>query len=300
MHERDDSPNFQRPTLLRPEGLDTEAPELETPASVEPSEAANVDQPATQDETEGLDMTAAGDYPLLGPPSISVGAFTSILQAAKSPAASEATGIFNALVKYGVDPAVGLAIFQHESSFGKSGTATKTLSIGNSRYYGDQGLGITKYVTASNGSFANYPSYTVAAEDLGRLLSSSMYGKSANYNTVRTFAAKYAPAADHNSPSGYGAAVANSLAKWTGSAGAAFTGAAATLTTHELHVQHLASLAAMGKGATGAASSAIAGLNTNHLLVLLAAGGILLLVLLLVMRKGKGASVQTVKIEAAE
>ena len=118
---------------------------------------------------------------------------------------------------------------------------------------------------------------------------------------MRTFAAKYAPAADHNSPSGYGASVANAIAKWTGSAGSAFVAAgSATLSAHQLHVQHLASLAAMGKGATGAASTAVAGLNTNHLLVILAAGGILLLVLLLVFRKGKGGDVQTVKIEAAE
>ena len=299
MHEREDERNFQRPALALLTAKAPLDPEPEA-SGVEPPEAADVDQPAAPDETEGTDLMAAGDYPLLAAPSISLAAFTSILQNAKSPAAGEATGIFNALVKYGVDPAVGLAIFQHESSFGKSGTATKTLSIGNSRYYGDQGLGITKYVTASNGSFAKYPSYTVAAEDLGRLLSSSMYGKSANYNTVRTFAAKYAPAADHNSPSGYGAAVANAIAKWTGSAGSAFTGATATLDTHELHVQHLASLAAMGKGASGAASSAIAGLNTNHLLLILAAGGILLLVLMLLLRKGKGASVQTVKIEAAD
>ena len=292
MHEREDFPNFQRPALAI---VTTEAPidpdpvNAENASGAEPPEAANLDQPAAPDETEGTDdLVAAGDYPLLGPPSISVGAFTSILQAARSPAASEATGIFNALVKYGVDPAVGLAIFQHESSFGKSGTATKTKSIGNSRYYGDQGLGITKYVSSSNGSFANYPSYVVAAEDLGRLLSSSMYGKSANYSTVRTFAAKYAPAADHNSPSGYGAAVANLLQKWTGSAGSTFKVAASK-----------AAVNVAPKAAASAVVAKVGGLNTNHLLLALAAGGILLLVLMLLMRKGKGGT-QTVKIEAAD
>ena len=173
MHERIDD-NFHRPTLVQPEGLDTEAPELEAAApGDEPPGPPDLAPTDPAPEAEGLDPMA-GDYPLLGPPSISLPAFASILSAAGSPAASSATGIYNALKKYGVDPAVGLAIFQHESSFGKAGTATKTHSIGNSRYYGDQGLGITKYVTASNGSFANYPNYTVAAEDLGRLLSSSM------------------------------------------------------------------------------------------------------------------------------
>jgi hypothetical protein len=261
--------------------------------------------PATAAESPvplGDEEVMAGDYSILAAPRIGLPAFLNVLQQAGSPAAPDGIAIYNAFVAKGVDPAVGLAIFQHESNYGKSGVAAVTNSIGNSRYYGDPGgLGITKHSTGTNGSFAAYPNYTVAAEDLARLLSSSLYGTSADHSTVRTFAAKYAPSKDHNNPAGYGASVANHIAAWTGNAGTAFAGSA-PLDAHQLHVAHLATLAAHGKatgagmsgsvaaGATAAKATITTAVGSNGRLLLLIGGGVMLVLVVVLLMRTKPAA----------
>jgi hypothetical protein len=193
--------------------------------------AARPDRPASAAEAEGGRVVAAlGDYPILHSPTISLSAFSSILRAAGSPAAPEAAGVYNAFIQYGVDPAVGLALFQHESGFGRAGVAVRTHGIGNLRYYGQADASPVK--TTRNGTFAGYANWTAGALGTARLLASTSYGKSKDHATVRTFPFRWAPAADHNKPAEYGASLARNIAKWTGSPGTAYKTTAFSPATH--------------------------------------------------------------------
>ncbi len=158
---------------------------------------------------------SAGDFPILGPPSISLQKFTDILTAAKSPAAPDAVGMYTAALRYHVDPAVLLAVFQHESSFGRAGVAVQTRNVGNLEFTPIS----TEFGAVKAGRWAAYPSWTASAEDTARLLASSLYGRNPAFNTVRKFPYRWAPSSDGNNPAEYGAALASSIASWTGSSG---------------------------------------------------------------------------------
>jgi hypothetical protein len=75
----------------------------------------------------------APDLALLSPPRIARPAFAAVLTAAHSPAALYADACYAAIVAQGIDPAVGLAMFRHESGYGCAGVATKTRNWGNLR-----------------------------------------------------------------------------------------------------------------------------------------------------------------------
>jgi hypothetical protein len=51
------------------------------------------------------------------PPRISAAKFQQVLEAANSPAATEAREIYRVIVENGTDPAFALALFKHESQY---------------------------------------------------------------------------------------------------------------------------------------------------------------------------------------
>src|SRR5438128_5647718 len=121
------------------------------------------------------------DYTILAPPRISPVTFGAVLTAAKSPAAPRAADCFSAITAYGVDPAVALAVFGHESSYGAKGRAVANRSWGNLR---------TSPNFPSKAGFVVYPSWVYGANDAARLL--AIYGHNAirpgtNTSTARTF-----------------------------------------------------------------------------------------------------------------
>lgn len=142
------------------------------------------------------------DYPILAAPRITLATFAEVLHAAGSPAAGAAAHAYAACRSYGVDPAVLLAIFQHESGYGRAGVATADHSWGNERT-------APGYIQGPNG-FVRFPTWEAGADDAARLL--RVYGKSAirpgtDTSTVRKLPYVWAPAADHNKPAAYGAAL---------------------------------------------------------------------------------------------
>lgn len=166
----------------------------------------------------------ATDYPLVGPPSISEAKFASVLAAAKSPMAGEAASIYKAVQAKGVDPAVILAIAQHESSFGTKGIAVGRDNPFGSRYY----AGIPG--ATNRGGWASFTSWTAAASYTAGLLASPSYAGSKTKtltaagartgplpNTAFGFAYRYAPYSDHNDPANYGAFIVNAINGWAGS-----------------------------------------------------------------------------------
>lgn len=152
----------------------------------------------------------AKDYALKGPPSISLGTFQSILVQAHSPAAGEAPGMYAAALRYGIDPAVILAIAQHESGFGKAGIAVGRDNLFGSRYY----AGTAAFGAINRGGWAAFPSYTASAAYTASLLASSSYAGAGL--TARTFPTRYAPASDGNKPAAYGSSIVNAINKWRG------------------------------------------------------------------------------------
>lgn len=154
----------------------------------------------------------ANDYPLVGAPSITLGQFQAVLTAAHSPAAGEAPAMYAAIRRYNVDPAVVLAIMQHESSFGKLGIAVGRNNGFGSRYYS----GTSSFGATNRGGWAAFPNWAAGAGYTASLLASSSYAGSKNAGTARTFANRYAPSSDGNNPSAYGVAVVNAINGWKG------------------------------------------------------------------------------------
>src|SRR6266516_4305998 len=70
---------------------------------------------------------------VLGPPSVSATFINRVLAAYHSPAAGLGQALYDDGVNTGIDPVYVLAFFMHESSFGTTGEARKTLALGNER-----------------------------------------------------------------------------------------------------------------------------------------------------------------------
>ncbi len=152
-------------------------------------------------------MATTPDYPILGPPRITAAGFADVLRGGGSPAAGEAAACYQAFIAAGVDPAVGLALFRKESTYGLFGRARSNRSWGNIR----GGVGYP----LDNGNFRIYPTWTLGAQDAARLL--TVYGRNQirpgrTTSTVQTFPFVWAPSSDGNAPDAYG----DSLARWIG------------------------------------------------------------------------------------
>lgn len=144
----------------------------------------------------------ATDYTILAKPRISLERFAKVLRDAKSPAAGPAAACYAAAVREGVDPAVLLAVFEHESSFGTRGLAVVNKSFGNLRHAG---------------RFVRYATWPKGAADCARLL--AIYGRNeirpgTRTDTTQTFPFVWAPRADHNDPDAYGDAITRAIAAW--------------------------------------------------------------------------------------
>lgn len=133
---------------------------------------------------------ALTDYSILDKvPRISFLTFAQILHNAHSPAYPEALECWKAITKRGVDPALALAQFKQESSFGTAGIAVNTHSWGNIR---------------RSGNFVSYRNWESGAADYADLISGPLYAGNNQYNSARKMPFRWAPASDGNNPTNYG------------------------------------------------------------------------------------------------
>ena len=79
-----------------------------------------------------------GAYSFVGKPTLTAAFINRVLASYGSPAAGKGQALYDLGVKYGIDPAFALAFFMHESLFGTTGEARKTLSLGNERCISDR------------------------------------------------------------------------------------------------------------------------------------------------------------------
>jgi hypothetical protein len=140
---------------------------------------------------------------VIGGPSLSASFIDRVLARYGSPA----VGLGRALVadseQFHIDDAFALAFFLHESTFGTTGVARFTRSLGN--------IICSGYPTCFQG-FRSYASWQVGALDWFRLIKFEYLPR--GLTTVQAIVPMYAPVSDHNDVSGYIAAVVQAVATW--------------------------------------------------------------------------------------
>jgi hypothetical protein len=140
---------------------------------------------------------------MIGGPSLSASFIDRVLATYGSPA----VGLGRALVadsqQFHIDDAVALAFFLHESSFGTTGVARFTRSLGN--------IICSGYPTCFQG-FRLYPSWQVGAWDWFRLIKYEYLPR--GLSNVQAMVPVYAPATAGNNPAEYISAVLRAVATW--------------------------------------------------------------------------------------
>jgi hypothetical protein len=149
---------------------------------------------------------AGGSYNVMGQPTIKANLINQVLAYYNSPAQGKGQALYNLGVKYGVDPVYALAFFMHESSFGTTGVARTTRSLGNIR------------ATAGYRDFEGYRFYSTweaGFEDWYRLIT-NLYVGQWNLTTVDQIIPVYAPSSDNNDVDAYIQAVKTAVDTWRG------------------------------------------------------------------------------------
>lgn len=154
------------------------------------------------------------DYTVKGVgPDMSEADFLAVLRAASSPvSAGEARAVYSYCLARSVSPAWTLAVFHHESGYGRAGTATETCSWGNTRRpsFGVPDIGI---VAGRSGYFSKYANWADGGvSTVARICDyTAYYG---NAYTVREITPIWAPSTDGNNTENYIRAVLADIEKW--------------------------------------------------------------------------------------
>jgi hypothetical protein len=137
---------------------------------------------------------------------LSVGQIEAVLKQYGSPAAGKGQALYELGVRYGIDPAYGLAFFVHESGCGTKGVARFTKSLGNIRWT----QGFNNYE-----GYRSYDSWEQGMEDWYKLIT-ELYINGWHLRTVDAIIPVYAPYGDNNNPPGYIASVKRMVDSWRG------------------------------------------------------------------------------------
>ena len=191
---------------------------LIVPALFTPNLASNLAQAARQDSLtrNTPQQQHSGAYRVLGHPTITVAHIDAILAAYHSPAAGLGQALYEDGMRYGIDPVYALAFFLHESRFGTTGEARKTLSLGNERCISDRPC-----VDRQLGGYAQMESWQDGFVHWYWLI---LYGYVQGQvtiplvghicTTVEQIIPVYAPSGDSNDVAGYIQAVTDAVDAW--------------------------------------------------------------------------------------
>src|SRR6266851_2767951 len=148
-------------------------------------------------------------YPVVGKPTISASFINRVLSAYGSPAAGKGQALYDLGVTYGIDPVYALAFFGHESRFGTTGEARKSLSLGNERCIVDRPC-----IDQNQGGYAQMFSWEDGFVHWYHLIKYGYVEGQVTIPlvghvclTVDQIIPVYAPRSDHNDVQGYIAAV---------------------------------------------------------------------------------------------
>lgn len=145
------------------------------------------------------------------PPRIARQTFEAILQRGGSPAASVGGELYDIIAGYGLDPAVALAFFQHESQFCTTGACArndlKNWGMQRRPTRAERGAGQV-------GGFTRYGSWQDSVRDWSELILGRYVAR--GLDTVEKIIPVYAPRADRNVPEAYINAIRRLVASWSG------------------------------------------------------------------------------------
>src|SRR5213080_749810 len=145
-------------------------------------------------------------YDVVGQPTSTPDFINRVLDYYHSPAAGKGQALYDDGVKYGIDPVYALAFFMQESSFGKTGVARVTHSLGNIRY----SEGYQNYE-----GYRKYGTWEEGFKDWYWLIS-DQYVRQWGLTTVDQIIPVYAPSSDNNDVVAYIQAVKNAVDTWRG------------------------------------------------------------------------------------
>lgn len=140
---------------------------------------------------------------VIGSPSLGASFVDRVLSSYHSPAVGLGQALYADSMQFQIDDAYALAFFLHESSFGTTGIARFTHSVGNIRCSG--------YPTCFQG-FRSYSSWQAGAWDWFRLIKQEYLPH--GLSTVQAIVPVYAPSSDGNDVNAYIAAVLHAVATW--------------------------------------------------------------------------------------
>ena len=157
-----------------------------------------------------------GPFSFISKPTLTASFINQVLASYGSPAAGQGQALYDLGVKYGIDPAYALAFFMHESLFGTTGEARKTLALGNERCLSDRAC-----VDQDRGGYAQMLSWQDGfAHWYSLILNGYVYGSVtipiAGHPclTIEQTIPVYAPSSDGNNEAGYIAGLIHELHTW--------------------------------------------------------------------------------------
>lgn len=133
-------------------------------------------------------FATANRFSVTGKPTITAAGINRILCQNHSPACGTGQSLYSLGLKYHINPAVALAFFNEESTYGKFGVATVTHSLGNIR--------CTLGYPCIRG-FRAYGSWVQGYQDWYRLIR-NLYITIWHLTTIPQIVARYAPSSENN------------------------------------------------------------------------------------------------------
>ncbi len=140
-----------------------------------------------------------------GPPSIRRSQVDLLLCQAGSPACGSGEILYDDMVQAGINPAFALAIFWHESQFGRLGVARLTHSLGNIR--------CSPGWPSCLAGYRSYSSWPASYVDFAELMTHEYFPR--GLVSVEQILPVYAPAADGNDPAVYIYDVLAHMKEWS-------------------------------------------------------------------------------------
>jgi hypothetical protein len=133
-------------------------------------------------------FAAANRFSVTGRPTITATTINRILCRNRSPACNTGQSLYSLGLKYGINPAVALAFFNEESTYGRFGVATVTHSLGNIR--------CTPGYKCISG-FRAYRTWVQGYQDWYRLIH-NLYVNTWHLTTISQIVTRYAPSSENN------------------------------------------------------------------------------------------------------
>lgn len=152
----------------------------------------------------GISVRLDTRYEVTDLPTISAQFVDQVLEFYHSPAGGKGRALYNYGVKYKIDPVYALAFFMYESSFGTTGVARVTLSLGNIR--------ATPGYKSYHG-YRKYASWEDGFADWYKLIK-KQYVQQWKLSTIDQIVPVYAPSDDHNDVDDYISSIKSAVDSW--------------------------------------------------------------------------------------